>query len=122
MELVAKRLSVPCRILPAVPDPETATGILSRMKAVVSMRLHGLIFAAGQGVPLVGVVYDPKVRAFLRYIGQDRYVDLADVTAAGLCTLVRSALASSGGEEQAKAVARLRELDKVNRDVLRRYL
>lgn len=34
------------------------------------MRLHALIFAAGQGIPLAGVVYDPKVSAFLRYIGQ----------------------------------------------------
>ncbi len=121
-ELAAKSLTVPHFLLPAAPDPETVTGILSRMKAVVSMRLHGLIFAAGRGVPLVGVVYDPKVRAFLRYIGQDRYVDLEDVTAEKLCALVRSALASADGESQARAVARLRDLDRVNREVLRREL
>ncbi len=121
-EQVAKLLGVPYRLLPAPPDPETAAGVLSRMRAVVSMRLHGLIFAAGRGVPLVGVVYDPKVRAFLRYIGQDRYLDLEDVTAEALCGLVRSALERSGGEEQARAVARLRDLDRVNREVLSRYL
>ena len=69
-ELVAKKLGIPYHVLPSASDRESVTAILSRMKAVVSMRLHGLIFAAGQGVPLVGVVYDPKVRAFLRYIGQ----------------------------------------------------
>ena len=121
-ELAAKKLGVPYHLLPGASDRESVTAILSRMKAVVSMRLHGLIFAAGQGVPLVGVVYDPKVRAFLRYIGQDRYVDLGDVTAEGLCELVRAALAHSDGESQARAVARLRDLDRVNRDVLRRYL
>ena len=121
-ELAAKKLSIPYHLLPGASDRESVTAILSRMKAVVSMRLHGLIFAAGQGVPLVGVVYDPKVRAFLRYIGQDRYVDLEDVTAEGLCALVRSALESSGGESQAQAVARLRDLDRVNREVLGRYL
>ena len=31
------------------------------MKAVVSMRLHGLVFAAGQGVPLAGVSYDGQL-------------------------------------------------------------
>ncbi len=121
-ELVAKKLGIPYHVLPGASDRESVTAILSRMKAVVSMRLHGLIFAAGQGVPLVGVVYDPKVRAFLRYIGQDRYVDLEDVTAEGLCAMVRSALAESDGESQAQAVARLRELDRVNREVLGRYL
>ena len=120
--LVTGKLTVPFHLLPAAPDPETVMGILSHMRVVVSMRLHGLIFAAGRGVPLVGVVYDPKVRAFLRYIGQDRYVDLKDVTAQGLCSLVRSALAAADGESQARAVARLRALDRVNRDVLRRYL
>ena len=113
---------MPYHLLPGASDRETVTAILSRMKAVVSMRLHGLIFAAGQGVPLVGVVYDPKVRAFLRYIGQDRYVDLEDVTAEGLCALVRAALESRDGESQARAVAHLRDLDRVNREVLRRYL
>ena len=41
----------------------------------VSMRLHALIFAAGQGIPLAGVVYDPKVSSFLRYIGQENFAN-----------------------------------------------
>ena len=45
--------------------------------------------AAGRGTPLVGVVYDPKVRAFLRYIGQDRALDLTEVTADKLLAAVR---------------------------------
>ena len=61
-------------------------------------------------------------RSFPQDIGQDRDADLGDVTAEGLCALVRSALESSGGESQAQAVARLRDLDRVNREVLRRYL
>ena len=52
------------------PMPTALTiGVLSRMEMVLSMRLHGLIFAAGQGVPLVGIAYDPKVTAFLDYAG-----------------------------------------------------
>ena len=55
-------------------------GLFSRMQVVVSMRLHALIFAAGQHVPVVGVVYDQKVSSFLSYIGQDLYCGLHEVT------------------------------------------
>lgn len=55
-------------------------GLFARMKAVVSMRLHALVFAASQGVPLVGVVYDQKISSFLSYIGQDLYLALEELT------------------------------------------
>ena len=48
---------------------------------VVSMRLHALIFAAGQGVPVVGISYDPKVSGFMDYLDQKNYVTLEDVLA-----------------------------------------
>ena len=32
---------------------EVTIGILSRMKTVVGIRLHSLMFSAGQGVPVV---------------------------------------------------------------------
>ena len=37
--------------------------MLSCMDVVVSTRLHSMIFAACSGVPVLGVVYDPKVSA-----------------------------------------------------------
>ncbi len=55
-------------------------GLFSRMQVVVSMRLHALIFAASQQVPVVGVVYDQKVSSFLSYIGQNLYCGLNDAT------------------------------------------
>ena len=60
-------------------------GLFSRMQLVVSMRLHALVFAAGQHVPVVGVVYDQKVSSFLAYIGQDLYCGLNEVTLDTLC-------------------------------------
>ena len=101
---------------------EELADLLSYMNAAVSMRLHGLIFAAGRGTPLVGVVYDPKVRAFLRYIGQDRAIDLGDVTAEKLVAAVRDARGSASPEAQRAAVARLQALEMENRKVLARYL
>ena len=70
----------------------------------------------------MGVVYDPKVRAFLRYIGQDKALDLSEVTAENLVAAVREARASASPEAQRAAVARLQALEAENRKVLRRYL
>ena len=57
------------------------------------MRLHTLIFASGQNVPMVGVVYDPKVSGFLDYLEQELYLPLQEVTAASLDDLIDTALA-----------------------------
>ena len=45
-------MNAPHYILTEAYTAAQTIGILSRMKVVTSMRLHGLIFAAGQGVPL----------------------------------------------------------------------
>ena len=87
---------VPHHILREPMSTALTIGILHRMELVVSMRLHGLIFAAGHGVPLVGVAYDPKVTAFLEYAGQENHLPFEAVDAAALCTLVDRAAAQSG--------------------------
>lgn len=93
------------------------------MQAVVSMRLHALIFAAGQGIPLAGVVYDPKVSAFLRYIGQENFLDLDALTADALKAMIDRMVSSPiSPEEQAAAVQNLRQIEQVNVDTARRLL
>jgi len=93
----------------------TIIGALSRMELVVSMRLHALIFAAGQGIPLAGVVYDPKVSAFLRYIGQENFTDLKDLTAENLRAMIDRAAAQAGDKAaQAAAVRRLQAMERGN--------
>ena len=87
------------------------------------MRLHALIFAAGQGIPLAGVVYDPKVSAFLRYIGQETFTDLDALTAEKLNAMIdRAAAQAAHPEAQAAAVARLQEMEHGNVSTARRLL
>ncbi|MBP5166390.1 MAG: polysaccharide pyruvyl transferase CsaB [Oscillospiraceae bacterium] len=119
---VTRRMKAPYRLLDGSYEAGTVIGIMSRMRAVVSMRLHALIFAAGHGVPLIGVVYDPKVSAFLRYIGREYYTELEKADSARLLELVRGCIADNSGSTQRLAVEKLRDMEKVNRDVLKKYM
>ena len=121
--LAAQGLEIPHYFLDDAGGAGTIIGALSRMEAVVSMRLHALIFAAGQGIPLAGIVYDPKVSAFLRYIGQEQFADLSALTAEGLCRMIDRAVEQSRDTAgQAEAVRRLREMERGNQDSARRLL
>lgn len=121
--IAAQGVSVPHYFLNDAGRAGTIIGALSRMQVVVSMRLHALIFAAGQGIPLIGVVYDPKVSSFLRYIGQDLFVNLPDVTAEQLCAMIDRAVArTEHPEEQEAAVSRLQEMAHKNVEVAKRLM
>jgi polysaccharide pyruvyl transferase WcaK-like protein len=39
------------------------------LDALVGMRLHSLILGSMYNLPMVGIVYDPKVESFCRYMG-----------------------------------------------------
>ncbi len=54
---------------------------ISRMEAVIAMRLHAGILAATVGVPPMMVSYDPKVDAFARQLGIGNAVQFKGATA-----------------------------------------
>ncbi|MCI8594014.1 MAG: polysaccharide pyruvyl transferase CsaB [Oscillospiraceae bacterium] len=120
---VAGQVTVPCHVLTETGGSSHTIGLLARMQVVVSMRLHALVFAAGQGVPLVGVVYDPKVSSFLDYVGQDLYLDLNAVTLPGLTALIDAAVARREDKQfRMESVKRLREVECHNSEAAKKLL
>ncbi|MGI5838854.1 MAG: polysaccharide pyruvyl transferase CsaB [bacterium] len=76
-------------VLAGQPEPMEIAAVLGQMKIVVGMRLHSLILAAGQGVPCVGIIYDPKVANFARRAGLGDYLcDFSRLAAGGLAERV----------------------------------
>ncbi len=50
--------------------PEGLMSLVGRCDLMVGMRLHSLIYAANMGVPMAGLVYEPKVSSFLEEVAQ----------------------------------------------------
>jgi len=93
---------------------ETTIGILARMKTVVGIRLHALMFSAGQGVPVVGLSYDIKVDGFLKYIGSRTCLPLGSVKAADICHLIDECVSGALNAEVKRTADMLREREHEN--------
>lgn len=52
-------------------------GLIGKLDMLISMRLHTLIFAAVQNIPMIGIVYDPKVQSILDLVDQPSAGDVA---------------------------------------------
>ena len=50
--------------------------VIGRCDIACGMRLHMLIFASVMNVPMVGIAYDPKIKGFMEYMKQERYIEL----------------------------------------------
>ena len=78
--------------LSAPYEPAAMTDALAAMDAVVSTRLHSMIFAACARVPVLGVEYDPKVGACARALGMPLAGTLASFDADAALAALREAL------------------------------
>ena len=90
---VRAKMRAPAWEVEAPYDPQAMTDMLSCMEAVVSTRLHSMIFAACAPVPALGVVYDPKVRSCAKALGMPEAGELDAFDADRALSALRSVLA-----------------------------
>ncbi len=88
----ADGLPVPYKVLTGEADCNIACGVIARSQLVVAMRLHALVFACSQDVPMVGISYDPKVSGFMDYAGDPHHLALEELSGERLCSLIDQAL------------------------------
>ena len=58
-----------------------ALAIIKNSRLTIGVRLHLLIYASTVAVPGIGIVYDPKVSNFQRYIGQPYFIEPRGISA-----------------------------------------
>ncbi|MFC1934582.1 polysaccharide pyruvyl transferase family protein [Chloroflexota bacterium] len=77
------------QIYPLVPDADEFIKMVRQYSLVVGMRLHSLILATVAGVPVIGLEYMPKVKAYMKSINQDEYsLALDSITSDKLISLI----------------------------------
>ena len=65
-EKVRQAMEEPSYLMDIICSPRELMGVLGEAKLCLAMRLHTLIFAARMAVPVLGLVYDPKVESYLK--------------------------------------------------------
>ena len=101
-------------LLEGHPTPSQLLGVVGGAQFILGMRLHTLIYAAKMGTPVIGLTYDPKVEATMRYIGQEFTEPVEHVNPITICRYVdrivaehdtlTAALKSVGQESENKAI------------------
>jgi len=94
---VHRLCTTPATVLEGCADPGLTIGVLSRMQLCVSMRLHGLIFAAAAGIPFIGASYDIKVKGFMDYMGSDACRNIQEMETEWLCRQIDKIMADRTG-------------------------
>lgn len=87
-ERVRKKLKCKSYMLKEDYLPDALIAITGKMKFVIAMRLHTLIYASINSIPMIGLVYDPKIKGYMDYISQASAGDVDRVKANNLLELV----------------------------------
>jgi polysaccharide pyruvyl transferase CsaB len=69
-------------VINEVPEVNDFIKMLDQYSLLIGMRLHSLILGTSSGVPVIGLNYMPKVKAYMESIGQGKYsLELETITA-----------------------------------------
>ncbi|MBQ8003880.1 MAG: polysaccharide pyruvyl transferase CsaB, partial [Oscillospiraceae bacterium] len=121
-ERLCEKISSPSTVVRGEYDVHTVIGILSEMRVIMAMRLHALVFGAGQGVATIGIAYDHKVTGFMNYIGREMCVQYEKCNRDILKSFIdRSVSDSEYSEANKRACLVLRENEKQNTEELRKF-
>ena len=104
----AKRLNCEYVLLPKVYEYKSIMAIIAKAEFAICMRLHALIYAAGVGLPIIGLVYDPKVANFIAYMNETTQIDTSDLDLTALKAMIDGIMANPAAAKEKIAVERER--------------
>ncbi len=76
-------------------SPSQMLGVVNNAEFVLGMRLHTLIYAAKCATPLIGIVYDPKIRGVMDYMGQNLQIGVECLNPETVCRYIDEIMENS---------------------------
>ena len=102
-------------------SPKELKALLGQAELAVGSRMHGLILATGEAVPLVGICFSDKIRCWGEIVGQERFfIDEGQIASAEqLHRLIRGAWDARAALREQMAARRRELCDEVVANVKR---
>ena len=94
---IARKMKAPSSVLNRRCGVGEVMSVIGCMDLCIGMRLHSLIYAAVAAVPLIGLVYDPKISSFMNYTRQRLYAGVEDVSAQKLGEIIDKCMTEYDG-------------------------
>lgn len=86
--------------------PDELKGLLGQLDLLIAMRLHTLLIASDQGIPMIAFDYAPKLRSFMSSIGREEYlIPTEDLDVSTIMTAVRKAMSDQDWKNREKVRA-----------------
>lgn len=85
---IAAKMKTKASVIENHQEVEDMLSAVGCMELCIGMRLHTLMYAAINRVPLVGLVYDPKIKGFMDNMHQTRYVEVEKMSEQSVMSLI----------------------------------
>lgn len=92
---VRNKMKTESKVFDSEVEISDLLAFISHSEMCIGMRLHSLIYSALCKVPLVGLVYDPKIVGFMEYIGQENFLNAENLKKDELIKMVNEGLDNS---------------------------
>ena len=116
-ESIIKRMKHRAWLIRNIYQPEELLGFTQRLSLMIGMRLHSLIYASNQMVPVLGLVYEPKVDAFLKEVSQPSAGSPLNMDFQQVCSLLDDLWDNREAMREKLVKARERLVELANRNV-----
>lgn len=94
LQSVKRKMKNKSTLIKARYSVEDVMSIMKCFDICIGMRLHTLIYSAVNAVPLIGIVYDPKISSFMEYTHQKLYLEAKGLKKENLCKMLNKCVSN----------------------------
>lgn len=116
---ISAKLNCPFAAAERKLSPNELMALTAEAQFVIGMRLHILIYSACAATPFIGIEYDPKVSAVVKYVGPGYGTDAKTITSEKLISLCDDVLKNRDSiiEDMKSERENVRKLSEKNADI-----